>query len=195
MLFDSREQKDIDISGPNSKVVGGDDNSVSEQHYHTYFRQTKLSKLFERLSIEFSNNTTVSKIHDDLKRYQTERDTIGLKQKLIDGKVEFLYDDAVWLKQEYAKKLTKFALYGPAQEIHAFLLSIVIEKFRNNVYPMILEGATNKEIMKYISENIVAQVLTIISEEGCNDIMGLCSTDIEGMVYYLTGVCHIKWKL
>jgi hypothetical protein len=195
MLFDSKGQKDIDISGSNSKVIAGDDNSISEHHHHTYFRQTKLSKLFDRLSIEFSNNTTVSKIHDDLKRYQTQRDTIGLKQKLIDGKVQFLYDDAVWLKQEYAKKLTKFALYGPAQEIHAFLLSIVIEKFRNNVYPMILDGATNTEIMKYISENIVNQVLAIISEEGCNDIMGLCSADIEGMVYYLTGVCHIKWKL
>lgn len=192
-MFDTNEQKNIEIPGSNSKVVGGDD--YSETHIHSQIQQTKLSALFDRLNKEFVENSTVNDIHEDLLRFQTERDAVGLQRKLDDGNVQYLYDDAVWLKQEYAKKLTKFALFEPAQQIHAFLLAIVIEKFRNNIYPMFRDSKSHAEIMKCISENIVDPILNIIRQEGCNDVMGLCSTDIEGMVYYLTGLCHIKWKV
>jgi hypothetical protein len=37
--------------------------------------------------------------------------------------------------------------------------------------------------------------MSLIESEGCNDIMGLSSTEIEGMFHYLTGNCHINWKL
>ncbi|KGO84774.1 hypothetical protein Q765_19900 [Flavobacterium rivuli WB 3.3-2 = DSM 21788] len=191
MILGTR-QEGIDISGHNGKVVAGDDNSTS---YHQYSSKTsKLSKLFERLNKEYNANNEISDINDDLQRYLDKRDTIGLEQKLINGNREYLFDDASWLKQEYAKKLTKFQFFEPAQEIHALLLGIILEKFRNRIYPLIREKSSDIEILKVISEDIVNPILNVLQEEGCDDVMGLDSTDIEGMIYFLTGRCHIKWN-
>lgn len=187
-------QKSIDIVGNNSKVVGGNDHSTTT-HNHNYSRQTKLSNLFDRLNQEYNADNKIDEINDDLQRYLFERDVIGLEQKLIDGNIQHLYDDAMWVKEEYSKKLTKYVFFEPAQQIHAYLLAIVIEKFRNLIYPLFREGKSEAEIMKAVSENINTPILNIIGEEGCNDIMGLSATDIDGMVYFLTGRCHIKWNI
>jgi len=187
-------QKGIEIDGDNSKVIGGDDNSTNK-HYHNYTKQTKLSSLFERLNQEYNADNRIDEINDDLNRYLLERDAVGLEQKLIDGNIAHLYEDAMWLKEEYSKKLTKYVFFEPAQHIHAYLLAIVIEKFRNLIYPLLREGKSEAEIMKAVSENINTPLLNIIREEGCNDIMGLSATDIDGMVFFLTGRCHIKWNI
>ncbi|HLS38651.1 MAG TPA: ABC-three component system protein [Sphingobacterium bovisgrunnientis] len=191
----SQTQKGIDIAGDNSKVVGGDDHSTTT-HYHSYSKHTtKLSNLFDRLDQEYNSDNKIDEINDDLQRYLTERDTIGLEQKLLDGNIQHLYEDAMWLKEEYSKKLTKYVFFEPAQQIHAYLLAIVIEKFRNLIYPLFREGKSEAEIMKAVSENINTPLLDVIREEGCNDIMGLNATDIDGMIYFLTGRCHIKWNI
>jgi hypothetical protein len=187
-------QRGIEIGGDNSKVVGGDDLS-STQHYHNYSRPTKLSSLFDRLNQEYNADNRIDDINHDLKRYMLERDVVGLEQKLIDGNIEHLYEDAMWLKEEYSKKLTKFVFFEPAQQIHAYLLAIIIEKFRNLIYPLLREGKLESEIMKVVSEHINTPLLNIIREEGCNDIMGLTATDVDGMVFFLTGRCHIKWNI
>jgi len=187
-------QKGIDIGGDNSKVVAGDDHSTTK-HYHNYTKKTKLSNLFDRLDQEFNADNRIDEINDDLNRYLLERDAVGLEQKLVDGNIAHLYDDAMWLKEEYSKKLTKYVFFEPAQHIHAYLLAIVIEKFRNLIYPLIREGKSEAEIMKAVSEKINTPLLNIIREEGCNDIMGLNATDIDGMVFFLTGRCHIKWNI
>ena len=184
-------QKGIDISG-SGKVVGGDDNSSN--HIHNYTKQTKLSNLFDKLKEVYNSDNKIDAIQDDLQRYLSERDVIGLEQKLINGDVSHLYEDAIWLKEEYNKKLHKYVFYEPAQHIHAYLLAIIIEKFRNLIYPLFREGKPQAEILKTISCEINDPLLKIICEEGCNDIMGLNSTDIDGMIFFLTGRCHIKWN-
>ena len=150
--------------------------------------------MFDRLNQEYNADNRIDQINEDLQRYLTERDAIGLEQKLIDGNINHVYEDAVWLKEEYSKKLTKYVFFEPAQQIHAYLLAIVIEKFRNLIYPLIREGKSEAEIMKAVSEEINAPLLGIIQDEGCNDVMGLSATDIDGMIYFLTGRCHIKWN-
>lgn len=177
----------------NENTVNNGDIVAGNKTINHFGKKTKLSSLFDRLRAHCEENKTISEISDNLKRYSEPRDTIGLEQKLIDGgKVEIL-EDATWLKQEYYKKLTKFQFFEPAQEIHAFLLSIVLEKFRNIIYPMLKAGNTDQEISKAISEIIINPLVQIIQEEGCNDVMGLSSTDIEGMIFFLTGQCLIKW--
>jgi hypothetical protein len=187
------KQEHIGIQGDKNKIVAGDDHST-EHHYHSP-KQTKLTLLFDKLKEKFEQGGTVSGLSDDLKRYTDGRDTIGLEQKLKDANKEHLLDDFSWLKQQYTKKLTKFQFYEPAQEIHSYILGIVCERFRNYIYPLIRQGAEEKEIMQVISDKIVAPILALIQEEGCNDVMGLSSAEIEGMIHFLTGRCHLKWKL
>lgn len=184
-------QKGIKVAG-SGKVVGGDDNSVS--HFHNYTKETRLSKLFDRLQEVYNEGNQIDAVHDDLQRYLLDRDQIGLEQKLTDGEFSHLYDDAEWLKEEYNKKLTKYVFFEPAQHIHAYLLAIIIEKFRNLIYPLFRNGCGELEILRTISCEINEPLLKIISEEGCNDVMGLNSTDIDGMIYFLTGRCHIRWR-
>lgn len=169
-------------------VVAGDKNVN-----HNYGKKTRLATLFERLRQEFDQQKRITQISDDLKRYADARDTVGLEQKLADAGKKHLLENAAWLKQEYFKKLTKFQFFEPAQEIHAFLLGLVLSKFTNIVTPMIQNGSTDHAISKAISIEIVDPVIKIVQEEGCEDIMGLSPIDVDGMIYFLTGQCHIKW--
>jgi len=185
--------QDTSITGDGNKIVQGDDNSRTTIQYG---KDTKLSSLFQKLKSKFECGEVVDDICDNLKRFTGERDKIGLEQKLKDADKEYyLYDDAVWLKQEYAKKLTRYQFFEPAQEIYAFILGIICERFRNIIYPLFRDGASVGDINKSLSNDIIKPIVDLIQEEGCDDIMGLTPTDIEGMVFYLTGNCHIRWKL
>ena len=74
-------------------------------------------------------------------------------------------------------------------------MSIICNKFRWLIYPLIKKSTPQEEIARLISSEIIDPIMKIIMEQGCNDIMGLTYRDIEGMIYFLTGRCHIKWKL
>lgn len=180
------------VNQNNNTVTNGD--IVAGNKIVNNVKKTKLTSLFERLNVLYNEKKQIDEICDDLNRYLTNRDTIGLEEKLINGNKQHLFDDALWLKEEYAKKLYKFQFYEPAQEIHAFILGIVLEKFKNKINPLISEDKSDAIIMSAISSEIIDPLINIIQNEGCDDIMGLSSTDINGMVYFLTGRCHIKWE-
>jgi hypothetical protein len=190
-MIGGTKQEGIGVSGTNNKVVGGDDYSTTNIQAP---KRTRLAILFEDLKQKFDGNIVTNEISEDLNKFTINRDTIGLEQKLKDGQLDHLIEDAMWLKQEYAKKLTKYQFLEPAQEIHAYILSLVLEKFRNNIYPLIRSNASETEIFQKVSSEIIDPIVKTIQEDGCSDIMGLTPTDIQGMVYFLTGRCHIKWK-
>lgn len=193
-MSDGLTQKDNTVTG--GDLVGGDkisgdkilgDKVVNEA------RKTRLAVLFEKLNREFNADKKVDRIIHDLERYISERDTIGLEQKLINAELGHLFDRASWLKQEYNKKLTRFQFFEPAQEIHALILGIILEKFHNLIYPLIRENCTEGEILSAVSDKIINPILNMIERDGCQDVMGITSTEIHGMIYFLTGICHIKW--
>ena len=166
-----------------------------ETHHHYEKNKSRLAILFEKLNSEFENNDEISGWLNDLNRYIVQRDVIGLEQKLINGNREDLIDDALWLKEEYYKKLTKYQLYQSAQKIQAHLLASILERFRNCIMPLIKDEADNIIISKAISNQIIEPLMVLLEQEGIDDnLLGFSATDIEGMIYYLTGRCHIKWN-
>jgi hypothetical protein len=187
------------MSSQNLKNVkaGGDvvlGNKETHHHHHEKSKN-RLSSLFEKLNSEFANNEEIVGWIDDLYRYTVQRDVIGLEQKLLEGERKDLIDDAIWLKEEYYKKLTKYQLYQSAQKIQAHLLASILERFRNKIYPLIVSEADDLTVSSAISNEIVNPLVTLIEQEGLEDnILGFSATDIEGMIYYLTGRCHIKWN-
>ncbi len=191
-MLNRTSQENIEIEGNNNKVIAGDDNSTTNIITSS---NSKLSSLFEKLKEKFENEDKITEISKNLKRYTNRRDTIGLEQKLKDAKKDYLYHDFSWCKQEFHKKLLLYQNYEPAQEIFAFILAIVLEKSRNIINPMIRDNKPESEILGEISSKITNPIMTLIESEGCYDIMGLSSTEIEGMFHYLTGNCHINWKL
>lgn len=186
------KQENINQAGTGNKVTLGDDNSTS---YFNNSPKGKLAGLFEKLKEKFENGDTIGQISEDLTKYTDIRDTLGLEAKLQAAHKEHLYEDFAWCKQEFHKKLVKYQNYEPAQEIFAFILALVLERYRNLIKPMIRDGVSETEILSKISNDIVSPIMTLIQEEGCNDIMGLTATEIDGMFHYLTGNCHIKWTI
>ena len=156
--------------------------------------KTRLGVLFEKLSEEFNSENQIDDIIDSLQSFTDNRDVIGLEQKLLDGGKEHLYESVSWFKQEYYKKLEKFQYYPSAQKIHSLVLAIVLDKFHAYVSPLIRSGENESVILESISKNVVNPVYELIETEGCQDVMGLTMSDVNGMVYYLTGQCHINWS-
>lgn len=191
-MLRNTDQSNANIEGAGNRIIGGNDNSQTHNYYGS---NGKLSSLFEKLKSSVDNSEAIEKISDDLKRYTTRRDTIGLEQKLKNANKGYLYEDFAWLKQEFYKKLVYYQNYEPAQEIFAYILAIVLEKYINVIKPMLREGIAEREILQTISNDIVKPILDLIESEGCDDIMGLTSTEIQGMFHYLTGNCHINWEV
>lgn len=193
-MYTNNSQKDIDINGSHNKIVNGDN---YENHYHGSNRG-KLSNLFLSLKSQFENFENfeeIKSISESLSRYLNPKDTLGLEEKLRIQDKEHLEEDFSELKQMFYKKLTLYQNFEPAQEIFTFLLAIVLEKYRNVIKPMIRENLSEREILKCISDEIIQPITLLIETEGCDDIMRLNSEDIEGMYHFLTGNCHINWKL
>jgi hypothetical protein len=191
-MLNTTNQENIEIEGNNNKIIAGNDNSTTTIISSS---NSKLASLFEKLKEKFENEDKIIETSDNLKRYTNRRDTIGLEQKLKDADKSYLYTEFAWCKQEFHKKLLLYQNYEPAQEIFAFILAIVLEKSRNIINPMIRENKPESEILGKISSDITNPIMNLIESEGCYDIMGLSSTEIEGMFHYLTGNCHINWKL
>lgn len=187
----ANEYKLQDVNAGNDVVLG---DKTTENHYHQK-NKTRLGVLFERLNSEFENKEEISGWIDDLNRYTIQRDVIGLEQKLTDGNRKDLITDALWLKEEYYKKLTKYQLYHSAQKIQAHLLASILERFRNKITPLIKANSADATISRAVSDEIVTPLVNLIEQEGIDDnLLGFSATDIEGMIYYLTGRCHIKWN-
>lgn len=182
------------VTQSGNEVKDGDIVAGNKTINNHFKNPSRLAALFEKLKSDHQDGKQTETVSENLQAFQEQRDVIGLEQKLKNGNKDAWLDDAQWLKEKYFKKLTKYQFFEPAQEIHAYLLSHVHEKFRNLIYPKIQNGCTEEELKKAISDEVISPIMKLLSEEGCNDIMGIIAADIEGMIYFLTGQCHIKWN-
>lgn len=118
-----------------------------------------------------------------------DREIIGLKGKLVNGGREDLLDSAAYLKHQFSKKLAKDELSESVQRVYAHILSIINTTFAQKVRPLILEGAAIRDVDSVIFEEIYNPIYDDIA---CADI-GLTMDHVRGMLFYLTGKCHIRW--
>lgn len=159
-------------------------------------KPTYWEKLFNRLKEQMSSEIRYHEIIEELEEYKTKLNgTKGLEEKLRDGKVpKPMILKALRQKDKYAKKADKFSCYEAAQQIDLQLFSVIKDKFDVFVYPMILKGASVTDVMKTIETEIVEKVREILfSESGNADSLNYTTDTIYGMIYYLTGMCHLNW--
>ena len=128
-----------------------------------------------------------------LKHFMTEKideDIQGLEDKLTAGGRDDLIMHAMELKELFYKRIHREPFSTEAQELFVHLLSLVRNTFQYQVHSKIKANATNKEIDCEIFEKILTPIY--------NEI-GACKVDIDmddiaGMLYFLTGNCHIRWE-
>ena len=158
--------------------------------------RSRLSATFERLEQEILNNTR-KEVIDELLMYTTKLDgTKGLEEKLQDGGFQKMFiQKAIIQKEMYAKRATKYECYPAAQEIILSLFARIKNEFDVRIYPMIIKGADVPSIMQEVHKQIVSPILQMIEMNGANDQSLYFNMDhIYGMIYYLTGMCHLNWK-
>ncbi len=159
--------------------------------------KTRFAKRFEKLNYEVANDVRYEKIMDSLKYYLTKLDgTLDMPTKLKDGN----FNDseiirATRRKEKYVKQLEKNKFFESAQWIDNQLFAKIKMEFEVHIEPLINNGASKDEIIKEVAIKVVSPILEIINTEGEKDeFLNYNAEDIFGMIYYLTGQCHINWK-
>ena len=169
-------------------------------HYHLAPEPTesRLSAWFRKLAEEFRTDERLLRKLDDIKRYKTVLDkTRGLDSKLEDGGFDTgSIAAARRKKQYYVKKATRYQYYESAQRIDSYLYAKVCNRFDHYVFPLIRARHPLDEVRTAVYEQVVTPILEEIDEQGSADTC-LCynEDDIFGILYYLTGNCHVNWTV
>ena len=151
-----------------------------------------IAKLTQKYRQEMENNVEFRQTIEKLEHYQnqvSDEPALTLEEKLRNGGREDLITFALRTKQMFAKKLAKHSLSESAQEIHAFLLAEVFSRYHQQVYPHVCKGATIAAVNSLIQTQIIEPLQGILGE----NLLGHYADEINGMLYFLTGTCHIKW--
>ena len=178
--------------------IGSYNPNATEVHIHQQVggQNSRMASWFRKLKEEIDHDDKLQKKMADIMRYRTKLPhTLGLKRKLQDGGYnKTAIDKACRLKQGYAKKATKYQYYEMANRIDDYLFAILSNRFDDYVYPLIVNQRPLADIKQAVSEQVIIPVMKDLNENGEDDI-DLCYTtdDILGMLYYLTGNCHINW--
>ena len=159
--------------------------------------KTRFSKRFEKLNQEVTNDERYEGVMESLKLYLTKLDGIDMPTKLLDGGfTEPEIIKATRRKEKYAKRLEKNLFFESAQWIDSQLFAKIIINFETYVEkPFINNGANKDIVLRVVVEKVITPVIDLINIEGEKDeVLNYTLEDIFGMVYYLTGMCHINWK-
>lgn len=182
----STEQKNIQAGGD---VAAGN-------IYKTYIQSNETAIYIKKLEKQFledqKNDVQANEIYHKLQRYMlsTDVDIQGLQTKLELGGYESILDMAKASKEAFAKQLLIHELSPAAQKIHAHLLAKAFTCFSLYVYPKIIGGMTKTQIMELVNEKIVKEIENCIGE----NVLDITNEEIMGMIFFLTGNCHIKWS-
>jgi hypothetical protein len=175
-------------------LAGRDITYDQSVQFNQFSRQseTPLQMLFKKLELEKTTNPQLTEFIEELNYYynKVDGDVIGLEQKLKDGKQENLVDYALRVKEAYHKKLYKHQFSEVSQQINLYLLALVESYFTNHIYPKICNGHSSEQISSLIQEQVINPLLNQLN----GDTLGFTAKDINGMIYFLTGNCHIQWS-
>ena len=178
--------------------VGGDQVGRDKKVTHNYnFGASQkninaLTILLDKFKEERNQNPALGVFIEELDYYnkKLEGDVVGLEQKLADGKRESFVNYALRTKEIFHKRLYKYQYSEAAQKINYHLLALVESYFMNQVYPLICDETDPTVVNKVLTEAIVEKILT---EQLAEEPLNYSAQDINGMLYFLTGNCHIKW--
>ena len=158
--------------------------------------KTRWQKYFEELNRQVENDERYATFIDDFEEYNTIKDGIGLEEKLSDGNfIKYQINKALFQKEKYAKRVVMGEMFLAQQIIDVEIFSMISTNFDTYVYPLILENQSKKYILEILNEKVIQPILEILNKEGAEDnYLDYNANDIFGMVYFLTGKCHLNWK-
>lgn len=191
--MDLNNTKQENINSGGGDVTGRDkiDNSIKVIN-NLNPASDYMQDLIKKFKDDENNNYRISEIIDNLNHYSLsiDDDTVyDLEYKLKAGNRENEYKRAALLKERISKKIKLNEHSEAAQEIYAYLLSQICSDFHLHVYPLINSQST-VQVNLILDEKVIKPALSILGE----NVLRILKDDINGMIYFLTGNCHIKWE-
>ena len=159
-------------------------------------RGTRMDAYFRQLLEEIEKGVK-AEVFEALDYYRTKLDgRKDVEEKLADGGFRpAKIKEAQRLKEMYAKLAFQYDCYPSAQKIFHSLFARIKHEFDTSVYPLIEQGKPLNEVMCQIREKIVNPIMELIETSGSHDeYLNYTEDHIYGMIYYLTGNCHLNWK-
>jgi|TARA_B110000240_G_C13368061_1_gene396963 hypothetical protein len=193
-MADNNNEVKIEDSNVGGNLAGRDytDKSISVVNNYQS-RSTYLEDLYNRYEKEKVSNPEFRELCEELDYLNSviDNDVIGLEKKLENGGREKLLDYALDVKDRFHRKLMKTSQYSAiAQDINVFLLTKVRSSFMREIYTLICQNESEERINFLITERIIKPV----QEDLGINLFRYNEDDIMGMIFFLTGNCHIKWN-
>ncbi|WP_434999011.1 ABC-three component system protein [Vibrio scophthalmi] len=117
------------------------------------------------------------------------RKIIGLENKLIEGNRTDLLEDAEYLENRFSRKVSRKQLSDKEQIVYFHCLSKINSYFKSYIKPLILQQESNSKIDNEIQDKIISPLY-----EEILIVQPMSMEMIRGMLYFLTGKCHLRWK-
>lgn len=190
MEFNGIKQENIDSGGGD---VTGRDKTDNRIFINNHLRPANqyMQDLINKFKEDERNDCRITDIIDNLNHYSINIDddeVFDLKYKLDAGGRSAEYKRAALLKERITKKIKLNEQSEAAQEIYAYILSQICSDFHLHVTNH-LGNNTIHNINILIDEKVIKPAQETLGE----NVLRLLKDDINGMIYFLTGNCHIKW--
>jgi hypothetical protein len=151
----------------------------------------QLDLLSEKFKDEVASNSTTTEIIDELHHYSNSvSDIRDLTQKLTEAGFGYLIDEAEDLKQVVAKLIIKYQHYKSAQKIITYLLAEVESVFNASIKPKLPSVESESELKCILREFLVIEIQAKLGD----NVLDVFNRQINGMVFFLTGNCHLEWS-
>jgi hypothetical protein len=180
--------------------TGGGDNAGRDvvKTYNISFPPTpgtRLADLLKAVHLEAPEHKTLVEHMAQLQvftRTVTEEKVVGLEGKLNDADRRDQLDMALHLKEMIYAELQQNCFSPAFQRLYAYILGRIWWLFDAHAKPAILAGKDRATIDAIVSQKIVQPIVDEAS--ACGVANDLTPQTIAGMLYYLTGNCHVRWR-
>lgn len=170
------------ITGNNNYQAGGDLTVIQPVN--------PLTSFLNALEYPQEDTAELLAISEELQTYFSDRDVVGLEIKLNSAGRSDLLEDAKYEKHRFSQKIAKIQFSLQLRQVYHHILAMLVQRFRNGVLPLINSGAASTEVDAAVM-NIVISVYSCTTG---TPRLNLTETDIQAMIYFLTGNCHLKWS-
>ncbi len=152
---------------------------------------TQMDLLSQKYVEEKSNQQVTYVIIDELTHYSNENyDIRDLTEKLEDAGFGYLVDAGEELKEEVSKLIIRNQHYKSAQKIITYLLAEVESIFNANIKNRLFDVREEAALKLLFRTHLEKEIQAHLGD----NVLEIFNRQINGMVYFLTGNCHLEWK-
>ena len=153
---------------------------------------SSLEKVIQQIITAAKDNQELVDIIEDLTEYisaHPSREIIGLEKKLENGGRTDLINNAILFKNKFSRRVAKSQMSITEQKVYVQVLSHILISFNQFVRPKILENQPASEIDSLVFIHIIEPAHKAIIDFD----NAITKEFIMGMLYFLTGKCHLVW--